>query len=100
MIERSARFPCRFSVLTSAEGESARGTTVNLSASGTLVQSSIRPRVGSLVKLSVTAGGDEHVLGARVVRLAADGFAVQFLSHPETVQAVRRLVLLISAVKP
>lgn len=100
MIERSARFPCRFGVLTSAEGESAQGTTVNLSESGGLVQSSIRPRVGSLVKLSVAAQGEDHVLGGRVVRVAADGFAVQFLSHPDTARAIRRLLLLISTVKP
>lgn len=97
MIQRSARFPCRFAVLAAAEGETAEGTTVNLSESGALVQSQIRPRVGSLVRLTIAAREKEHIVGGRIVRLAGDGFAVQFLAHPDTVAAVKNLLVLIAA---
>lgn len=97
MIERSTRLPCRFAVLAATDGETAEGTTVNLSESGALVHSPIRPRVGSLVRLTITARDKEHVAGGRIVRLAADGFAVQFLSNAETAAAVKSLLILAAA---
>lgn len=57
--------------VTFADGSTHPGMLVDISLSGAFVKCAMLPRFGEVVTVGATAG--------RVVRLAADGFAVEFL---------------------
>jgi hypothetical protein len=75
--------------LRRADGESGRGSTVNISADGLLVRSPLAVTVGEPLELSLTLPGQKHALGlhARVVRHGAGMIAMELAGSPPHARA-------------
>jgi hypothetical protein len=81
--------------LRRADGESCPGSTVNMSADGLLVRSSLTVTAEEPLELSLTLPGHEHALGlhARVVRNGAGMIAMELSGPPHARAAISELVV-------